>query len=226
MLRIDPPQTSNDGAKFAEDQAKAQRLRSQPETPGSITTGSRGSPSPSAGFLPSWIAPRFLGAGRFAKIASIEAGERLTAAEIHLGDLRPVISQRVRSHEQPDMAARHGLLNDTVLCGPDIFCGIKDLLRCRDVVVCARQQIGGASDIVQIELPAETDELALGKPVLLEDLGDHLKIPASRQVNRVFVPALERLLLGEICRVVDVLVQIDMILNVVLLDACSSSPAA
>jgi len=71
------------------------------------------------------------------------------------GDLRPVISQRACSHEQAYMAARYGFLDDTVLCGADIFRGIEDLLRCRDVIVCARQQIGGASDIVQIELPAE-----------------------------------------------------------------------
>jgi hypothetical protein len=37
---------------------------------------------------------------------------------------------------------------------------------------------------VEIKLSAQPDEFALGKPVLLEDLGDHLKIPASRQINR------------------------------------------
>src|ERR1019366_3619548 len=149
-------------------------------------------------------------------VRNIEAAHSLLGTNPP-GDLRPVISQRVRSHEQPDMAARHGLLNDTILCSPDIFCGIKDLFRCRDVVVCTRQQIGGASDIVEIELPAEAHEFAFGKTILLEDLGDHLKIPASRQVNRIFVPALEGLFLREVCRVVDVLIEIDMILNVVLL---------
>src|SRR5665811_478124 len=128
-----------------------------------------------------------------------------------------MFSKRVRSHEQPYMAARHSLLNDMILCCPNIFCGIKDLLRRRNVVVCTRQQIGGASDIVEIELPAEAHEFAFGKAILLEDLGDHLKIPASRQVNRIFVPALEGLFLREVCRVVDVLIEIDMILNVVLL---------
>jgi hypothetical protein len=90
-----------------------------------------------------------------------------------------MIPQRVRSHEQPDMAAWYGLLNDTILGGPDIFRSSKDLFRRRDVVFCARQQIGGTSDIVQIELPTEADEFAPGKAVLLEDLADHLEIGAS-----------------------------------------------
>jgi hypothetical protein len=38
------------------------------------------------------------------------------------------IPQRVRANEQPDMAARHGLLNDAVLGCPNIVCDIKDLL--------------------------------------------------------------------------------------------------
>src|SRR5665647_240476 len=107
--------------------------------------------------------------------------------------------ERTRSHEQPDMATRHGLSNDAVFWCSYVLRGIKDLLRRRNVVVCTRQQIGGASDIVEIELPAEAHEFALGKAILLENLGDHLKIPASRQVNRIFVPALEGLFLGEVC---------------------------
>ncbi len=47
-----------------------------------------------------------------------------------------MIPQRVRSHEQPYMAARYGFLDDAVLCGADIFRGIEDLFRCRDVIVC------------------------------------------------------------------------------------------
>src|ERR1039458_4218662 len=117
-----------------------------------------------------------------------------------------MISQRVCSHKQADMAARYSLLNDTVLCCANIFCGIKDLLRRCNVIVCTRQQIGGTSDIVEIELPTQTHEFALGKTILLEDLADDLKIPASRQVDRIFVPALEGLLLCEVCRIVDVLV--------------------
>src|SRR5450830_1217457 len=109
-----------------------------------------------------------------------------------------MLFQGARSHEQPDMAARHRLLNDAVLWRSEIFGGIKDLLRRRDVIVCTRQQIGGTSNIVEIKLPAQPDEFDLGKPVLLEYLGDHLKIPASRQINRIFVPALERFLLGQI----------------------------
>ena len=60
---------------------------------------------------------------------------------------------------------------------------------------------------MEIKLPAQPDEFALGKPILLENLGDHLKVPASRQINRIFVPALECLFFFEICRVVDVLVE-------------------
>src|SRR5487761_2092264 len=126
------------------------------------------------------------------------------------GDLRPMISQRIRPHEQPDMAARHDLLNDTVLRRADKFGGIEDLLRRRNVVVRASEQISGAGDVVEIELAAEADEFAPGKAILLENLVDHLKIPASRQVDRIFIPALERLLLCEVCRVVDMLIEVDM----------------
>src|SRR5450756_1475896 len=66
------------------------------------------------------------------------------------GDLRPMISQRIGSHEQPDMAARHGFLNDAILCSPDIVGGIEDLFRCGDVIVCPRPQIGGTGDVVKI----------------------------------------------------------------------------
>ena len=88
---------------------------------------------------------------------------------------------------------------------------------CSGVVMSSSAPASGASDIVEIKLPAEADEFAFGKTILLEDLADHLQIPASWQVNRIFVPALERLLLGQISRVVDVLVEIDMVLNIVLL---------
>jgi hypothetical protein len=58
-----------------------------------------------------------------------------------------------------------------------VFSGIKALLGRRDVIVCARQQIGGASDIVKIKPPTKPDELPLREPVLLEQLLDHLEIP-------------------------------------------------
>lgn len=74
-----------------------------------------------------------------------------------------MLSKHVRSHKQAYMAARHSLLNDTILCCRNIFCGIKDLLRRCNVIVCTRQQISGASDIVEIELPAQTNEFAFGK---------------------------------------------------------------
>ena len=66
------------------------------------------------------------------------------------------------------MAPRYGLLHNVSLRRSEIFCGIQDLLGCRDVVVCTRQQIGGASDVVEIELPSQPDEFALGKPVPLK----------------------------------------------------------
>ena len=53
------------------------------------------------------------------------------------------------------MTAGHNLLNDTVLRGADILGGIENLLRCRNVIVGACQQIGGASDVAEIELPPE-----------------------------------------------------------------------
>ena len=72
-----------------------------------------------------------------------------------------MLLQRARAHEQADMAARHGLLHDAVLRRAEIFRGVKDLLRRRDVVVCAGQQIGRAGDVVQIELAAQPDESRL-----------------------------------------------------------------
>src|ERR1035437_1433899 len=61
-------------------------------------------------------------------VRNIEAVKRLLGADPP-GDLRPMFSQRVRTHKQADMAARHGLLNDTRLCCPNIFCSIKDLFQ-------------------------------------------------------------------------------------------------
>jgi hypothetical protein len=58
------------------------------------------------------------------------------------GDLRPMISQRIRSHKQPDMTAGHNFLNDTVLRRADIIGGIENLLGRRNVIVGACQQIG------------------------------------------------------------------------------------
>ena len=72
---------------------------------------------------------------------------------------------------------RHNLLNDAILRRPEIFGGIKDLFGGRNVIVCAGQQIGGASDIVEIKLPAQADERALGKPIFLEQLAHHLQVP-------------------------------------------------
>ena len=134
-----------------------------------------------------------------------------------------MFSKRVRPHEQPYMAARHSLLNDMILCCPNIFCGIKDLLRRRNVVVFTCQQIGGAGDVVEIEPPAEAYEFAFGKAILLEDPVDHLNIAASRQINQIFVPALEGVFLREVWRVAERSTDPECS---AARDACSSSPAA
>ena len=68
----------------------------------------------------------------------------------------------------------------------EIFCGIEDLFRRRDVVGGAGKEVSRTGDVPQIELAAETDELAFGEAVLLEQLGNHLKVPTSGQVQSDF----------------------------------------
>ena len=76
-------------------------------------------------------------------------------------DFRPMLLKCARPHEQADMAAGHGFLTDAVLRCPEILRRVKDLFGRCDIVGSARQQIGRASDVMQIEFAAETDELAL-----------------------------------------------------------------
>ncbi len=70
------------------------------------------------------------------------------------GNQRPMLLQRVRSHEQANMAPRHGFLNDAVLPRSEQLGGIKNLLGCRNVIRCTNQQIGRTFEIAQIELSA------------------------------------------------------------------------
>ncbi len=115
----------------------------------------------------------------------------------------------------------------TDACGRDRWAGTMDLLadgiRCvqhllgrDDIVIGARHQIGGASNRAKVQFPAKPDEFSLRQPVFNEQLLSGLKIPAARQIDRIFVPAGEGLFLGNIDRIVDMLVEIDVILDVVL----------
>jgi len=89
------------------------------------------------------------------------------------------------------MAARYRLLHDAVPRRAQIFCGIQDLLRRCDIVTSPREEIGWACYVTQAKLTAQTDKLALSKLIFLKELLDHLKVPATRQIDRVFIPALE-----------------------------------
>ena len=105
------------------------------------------------------------------------------------GDGRPLLFQRVRAHEEPDVAAGYRLLHDLIARCAEVLGGTEHLRRCRDVVGRAREQVGRAGDVVKIEPAAQADEFALGQPVLLE-VGDDLEAPAPRQVDRVLLGAL------------------------------------
>jgi hypothetical protein len=59
----------------------------------------------------------------------------------------PMRLQRQPSHEKPDMGARHGVLNDTVLRRSDMQRGIKNLFGCRAIVRGAGQQVGRTRDV-------------------------------------------------------------------------------
>jgi hypothetical protein len=96
--------------------------------------------------------------------------------------------------------------------------GIQNLLRCRDVIGRTCQQVGRAGDVVKIKLATQAGELAPGQPVFREDLRDRLEKPASREVDRVLVPALECLPFGKLHRVVDLVVQVDVIPDMALVD--------
>src|SRR5579864_4000857 len=131
-------------------------------------------------------------------------------------DRWPILFEGTRTHEQPDMPSGNSLFHNAGFRCSEIFGGIKDLLCRRDVVIRPRQQIDGTLDVEEIERATQPDEFAPGQQILFEDLIDDLKIPTPRQVDRVLVPALECLFLFEIFRVVHVLVEIDMVLNIML----------
>jgi len=120
------------------------------------------------------------------------------------------------------MAARYGFLDDTVLCGADIFRGIEDLLRCRDVIVCARQQIGGQVILCRSSFRPRPMNSPLARRFSLKIwlITWRYQRP-GRSIG--FRTSSRRSLLREVCRVVDVLIEIDMILNVVLLGVQFSS---
>src|SRR5271170_1131531 len=75
-----------------------------------------------------------------------------------------------------------------------------------DVIRRTGYVISRTGDIAEVQFPAEADKLTLGETVLLEQLCDHLQIPTSRQVYRVFIRTLERLFLGEVSGVAGMLV--------------------
>lgn len=99
-----------------------------------------------------------------------------------------------------NMPARNQFLLDRRRRCAEIFDRVEDLLRRGDVVRFAGKEVDGTDDVFEIETPTEPDKVALGQPVLLEQLDDGLEIPPARQVDRVLVPALERLLLFQIKR--------------------------
>ena len=115
------------------------------------------------------------------------------------------------------MAARNQLLLDPLFRRSEISFRVEHLLAGRDVVRLAGQQIGRASDRLEIQAAAEANELALGEAVLLEELMDRLKIPAPRQVEWVLIPPREDFALGDKSRIVEVFVKVDVLLDVMLI---------
>jgi hypothetical protein len=67
------------------------------------------------------------------------------------------------------------------------------------------KEIKRTDNVAEIELAAEPYKRPFREAVLLEELRDGLQIPAPWQVDRVFVPPEERLFLGDIGWVVDML---------------------
>ena len=56
----------------------------------------------------------------------------------------------------------------------------------------------GAGDVRRLSVRPKPTNLPLAKRFSLNNSRDHLEIPAPRQIDRIFVPALERLLFREI----------------------------
>ena len=68
-----------------------------------------------------------------------------------------------------------------------------------------------------IELATQANGLALSKPVLLKELLEELRVPVTRWVDWVLVPALKGFFLRQARRIVDMFVQIDVVLHIALL---------
>src|SRR5271166_4995741 len=91
------------------------------------------------------------------------------------------------------MTAGNQLLLDPIFRGSDEVLRRENLLAGRDVVALAGEEVKGTCDRLEVQAAAEPHELALGEAVLLEELADRVQIPAPGQVERIFIPAVERL---------------------------------
>src|SRR5208283_105315 len=98
---------------------------------------------------------------------------------------RPRLLERARAHEEADVSAGDQLLLDPTFRGSDEGLRRENLLRGRDVVALAGEEIKRAHDRLEVQATAERHELALGEAVLLEELADRLQIPAPGQVERI-----------------------------------------
>ncbi|MPL74161.1 hypothetical protein SDC9_19971 [bioreactor metagenome] len=114
------------------------------------------------------------------------------------------------------MPARHQLLGDLLLRRAKKIARRKDLFLGGDVVRGARQQIGGAGDVLQLQLLPKPAERALGEEVLLEQQVDRLEVIAPGQVDGVLVPALEGLGALDIVAVVEMGVKVEVLLHELL----------
>lgn len=75
-------------------------------------------------------------------------------------------------HEQPDMPAGNQPALDQIGVRTEQVAGAKNLLGRRDIVLLARQQVGGYGYVFKVQRPPERAKSAVGKPVFLEQLAD------------------------------------------------------
>src|SRR5271169_4086788 len=87
-----------------------------------------------------------------------------------MGDPRPGLLEGARAHEKANMPARNQFLLDHCRRCAEIFDRVEDLLRRGDVVRFAGKEVDGTDDVFEIKTPTEPDKVALGQPVLLEQL--------------------------------------------------------
>lgn len=127
-----------------------------------------------------------------------------------------MLLERPRPHEETDMPAWDGLLDDLILRGSNIIGCAENLLRRLYVICLATKKVDRACYRMKIEFPAQCHEFSFRQTVLLEDLLDCLEILAARQVERMFIPAVENLLFLDVSWVVDMFVQVYMILDIML----------